>query len=90
MDGFGPDCVNVNEKDKEPGSETENSENLYNSDRPSYSSDIKCMPKLESSYQWAPVTDMEPILPPIIRRSRGRPTKRRRLEPDEVTKPKLS
>ncbi|KAK8694272.1 hypothetical protein V6N13_071826 [Hibiscus sabdariffa] len=42
------------------------------------------------SYQWAPVTDMEPILPPIIRRSRGRPTKRRRLEPDEVTKPKLS
>ncbi|KAK8715877.1 hypothetical protein V6N13_043203 [Hibiscus sabdariffa] len=41
-------------------------------------------------YQWAPVTDMEPILPPIIRRPLGRPTKRRRLEPYEVTKPKLS
>ncbi|KAK8986475.1 hypothetical protein V6N11_010031 [Hibiscus sabdariffa] len=82
MDGFGPDGVNLNEKDKEPESETDNSEDLYSdhgsdSDRP-------------SPYQWAPVTDMEPILPPIIRRPPGRPTKKRRLEPDEITKPKLS
>ncbi|KAK8993881.1 hypothetical protein V6N11_008096 [Hibiscus sabdariffa] len=39
MDGFGPDGVNVNEKDKEPESETDNSEDLYSdhgsdSDRP--------------------------------------------------------
>ncbi|KAK8661477.1 hypothetical protein V6N13_091079 [Hibiscus sabdariffa] len=45
---------------------------------------------IKGLYQWAPVTDMEPILPPIIRRPLGRPTKKRRLEPDEVTKPKLS
>ncbi|KAK8549264.1 hypothetical protein V6N13_008941 [Hibiscus sabdariffa] len=41
MDGFGPDGVNVNEKDKEPESETDNSEDLYSdhgsdSDRPRY------------------------------------------------------
>ncbi|KAK8555746.1 hypothetical protein V6N13_069828 [Hibiscus sabdariffa] len=41
MDGFGPDGVNVNENDKEPESETNNSEDLYSdhgsdSDRPRY------------------------------------------------------
>ncbi|KAK8672002.1 hypothetical protein V6N13_110380 [Hibiscus sabdariffa] len=40
--------------------------------------------------QWDLVTNMEPILPPIIRRPPGRPTKKRRLESDEVTNPKLS
>ncbi|KAK8659640.1 hypothetical protein V6N13_029837 [Hibiscus sabdariffa] len=45
---------------------------------------------IKGPYQWAPITDMEPILPQIIRRPPGRPTKKRRLEPDEVTKPKLS
>ncbi|KAK8628695.1 hypothetical protein V6N13_009278 [Hibiscus sabdariffa] len=35
--------------------------------------------------QWDLVTNMEPILPPIIRRPPGRPTKKRRLEPDELT-----
>ncbi|KAK8713463.1 hypothetical protein V6N13_148679 [Hibiscus sabdariffa] len=41
MDGFGPVGVNLNEKDKEPESETDNSEDLYSdhgsdSDRPRY------------------------------------------------------
>ncbi|KAK9029906.1 hypothetical protein V6N11_031348 [Hibiscus sabdariffa] len=48
MDGFGPDGVNLNEKDKESESETDNSEDLYNdhgsdSDRPSYSLDINAL-----------------------------------------------
>ncbi|KAK8978584.1 hypothetical protein V6N11_055571 [Hibiscus sabdariffa] len=131
MDGFGPDGVNVNEKDKEPESETDNSEDLYSdhgsdSDRPRKwdLTGIPCshaalvfrlnnlrhehfvnecyhnstqlaiysnmIAPIKGPYQWAPVTGMEPILPPIIRRPLGRPTKRRRLEPDEVTKPKLS
>ncbi|KAL4311321.1 hypothetical protein GQ457_01G024400 [Hibiscus cannabinus] len=40
--------------------------------------------------QWTPVTEMEPILPPAIRRPPGRPTKKRRKEADEVNNPKLS
>ncbi|KAK8691228.1 hypothetical protein V6N13_074746 [Hibiscus sabdariffa] len=40
--------------------------------------------------QWNPVTEMEPILPPAIRRLPGRPTKKRRKEADEVNNPKLS
>ncbi|KAK8708686.1 hypothetical protein V6N13_059724 [Hibiscus sabdariffa] len=40
--------------------------------------------------QWVPVTDMEPILPPTIRRPPGRPTKKRKKEADEVVNPKLS
>ncbi|KAL4324034.1 hypothetical protein GQ457_11G001980 [Hibiscus cannabinus] len=39
--------------------------------------------------QWAPVTEMDPILPPAIRRPPGRPTKKRRKEADEVNNPKL-
>ncbi|KAK8474519.1 hypothetical protein V6N13_099674 [Hibiscus sabdariffa] len=46
--------------------------------------------EVESLFQWDPVTDMEPILPPIIRRPLGRPVKKRKLEPDEVSNPKLS
>ncbi|KAK8588928.1 hypothetical protein V6N12_023338 [Hibiscus sabdariffa] len=111
MDGFGPDGVNVNEKDKEPESETYNSKDLYsdhvlvfrlNNLRPEHfvnecyynSTQLaiysNMITPIKGPYQWAPVTDMEPILPPIIRRPPGRPTKRRKLEPDEVTKPKLS
>ncbi|KAK8497124.1 hypothetical protein V6N12_019279 [Hibiscus sabdariffa] len=124
MDGFGPDGVNLNEKDKEPESETDNSEDLYSdhgsdSDRPrkwdltgipcSHAASVFRLNNLRpehfvnecyhNSTQLAiysnmitpiKVTDMEPILPPIIRRPPGRPTKKRRLEPDEITKPKLS
>ncbi|KAL4318980.1 hypothetical protein GQ457_18G014420 [Hibiscus cannabinus] len=42
-----------------------------------------------SPEQWSPVTEMEPILPPSIRRPPGRPTKKRRKEADEVNNPKL-
>ncbi|KAK8567067.1 hypothetical protein V6N13_110145 [Hibiscus sabdariffa] len=34
--------------------------------------------------QWTNVEGMEPILPPVLRRSAGRPNKKRRLEKDEV------
>ncbi|XP_039063963.1 uncharacterized protein LOC120208907 [Hibiscus syriacus] len=42
--------------------------------------------------QWTPFTEMEPILPPELRRPPGRPTKKRRNEADEGNKngPKLS
>ncbi|KAL4282620.1 hypothetical protein GQ457_16G009370 [Hibiscus cannabinus] len=43
-----------------------------------------------SPQQWVPITDMEPILPPTIRRPPGRPTKKRRREANEVVNPKLS
>ncbi|KAL4385131.1 hypothetical protein GQ457_15G028750 [Hibiscus cannabinus] len=52
-----------------------------------YSNMIK---PIKGPNQWDLVTNMEPILPPIIRRPPGRPTKKRRLEPDEVSNPKLS
>ncbi|KAL4319700.1 hypothetical protein GQ457_18G016540 [Hibiscus cannabinus] len=39
--------------------------------------------------QWVQVTNMELILPPTIRRPSGRPTKKRKMEVDEVAKPKL-
>ncbi|KAK8651093.1 hypothetical protein V6N13_140707 [Hibiscus sabdariffa] len=45
---------------------------------------------IKGPFQWTLVTDMEPILPPIIRRPPGRPTKKRKLEPGEVNNPKLS
>ncbi|KAE8655020.1 hypothetical protein F3Y22_tig00117034pilonHSYRG00493 [Hibiscus syriacus] len=42
--------------------------------------------------KWTPVTEMEPILPPELRRPPRRPTKKRRKEADEGNKnePKLS
>ncbi|MFQ6658851.1 hypothetical protein Gotur_027943 [Gossypium turneri] len=42
--------------------------------------------------QWEHVRDMEPVLPPIIRRPLGRPKQTRRKEVNEVRKsgPKLS
>ncbi|KAK8559020.1 hypothetical protein V6N12_042308 [Hibiscus sabdariffa] len=42
---------------------------------------------IKGLFQWDPVTDMEPILPPIIRRPLGRPVKKRKLEPDESQEP---
>ncbi|KAK8686515.1 hypothetical protein V6N13_125539 [Hibiscus sabdariffa] len=45
---------------------------------------------VEGPYQWAQVTDMEPLLPPIISRPLEISTKRRILELDEVTNPKLN
>ncbi|KAK8601564.1 hypothetical protein V6N12_051394 [Hibiscus sabdariffa] len=45
---------------------------------------------IKGPFQWTLVTDMEPILPPIIRRPPGRPAKKRKLEPGEVNNPKLS
>ncbi|KAL4348838.1 hypothetical protein GQ457_17G010250 [Hibiscus cannabinus] len=52
-----------------------------------YSNMIK---PIKGPLQWASVTDMEPVLPPIIRRPPGRPAKKRKLEPGEVNNPKLS
>ncbi|KAK8553241.1 hypothetical protein V6N13_024308 [Hibiscus sabdariffa] len=40
--------------------------------------------------QWTPVSDIEPILPPTIRRPSGRPSKKRKREADEVSNPKLT
>ncbi|KAK8711424.1 hypothetical protein V6N13_146706 [Hibiscus sabdariffa] len=45
---------------------------------------------IKGPFQWALVTDMEPILPPIIRRPQGRSAKKKKLEPGEVNNPKLS
>ncbi|KAK8675567.1 hypothetical protein V6N13_033633 [Hibiscus sabdariffa] len=52
-----------------------------------YSNMIK---PIKGPNQWDLVTNMKPILPPIIRRPPGRSTKKRGLEPGEVTDPKLS
>ncbi|KAE8681841.1 hypothetical protein F3Y22_tig00111303pilonHSYRG00061 [Hibiscus syriacus] len=47
---------------------------------------------VKGAKQWTPVTEMEPILPPELRRLPGRPTKKRRNKADEGNKngPKLS
>ncbi|KAE8678951.1 hypothetical protein F3Y22_tig00111402pilonHSYRG00531 [Hibiscus syriacus] len=47
---------------------------------------------VKGAKQWTPVIEMEPIMPPELRRPPGRPTKKRRKEADEENKngPKLS
>ncbi|KAK8485367.1 hypothetical protein V6N11_058018 [Hibiscus sabdariffa] len=81
MDGFGPEGVRVN---LELESDSDKSDELL-SDHDSNSNGLRYSPE-----QWTPVSDIEPILPPTIRRPSGRPSKKRKREADEVSNPKLT